>query len=179
MLTIAFPAAPRRQRLALGGALFLSLDALLMGVAVLVMTRGEHWGLAIALGGAGVAVSLLLAWALVRPPRASLADGTLRVEAAHRTFVLDHATLRRARLREIDLAALPRARLPKPLQSDSRWRTGDALGWQTDGDGRPVFCAITHIGPALHLDADEAGTLLWTPADPATVRRAIERAIAN
>lgn len=179
MLTFAFPPARRRRRLALGGALFLAFDALLMGVAVVVMTRGEHLGLAIALAGAGVVVSLLLAWTLVRPPRASLVDGTLRVEAAHRHFALSANQLRDARLSTIDLAEVPRAALPKALRSTSRWRTDDAMGWQVDGDGRPVFCAITRIGPALRVEAGDAGTLLWTPDDPEAVKRAIEQAIAG
>lgn len=179
MLTFAFPPARRRRRLALGGALFLAFDALLMGVAIAWITRGEHLGLAAALAGAGAGVSLLLAWALSRPPRAALTDGGLRVDAAHRTFALDRDALRTARIAALDLAALPRDALPKPLRSTSRWRTGDALGWQVDGEGRPVFCAITAIGPALRIDAGEAGTLLWTPDDPDAVKRAIERVTAG
>jgi hypothetical protein len=163
----------------LGGALFLAFDALLMGVAIAWITRGEHLGLAVALAAVGAGVSLLLAWVLVRPPRATLADGTLRIDAAHRTLVLDHSALRGARISETDLAALPRDALPKPLASTSRWRTGDALGWQTDGDGRPVFCAITRLGPALRIEAGEAGTLLWTPEDPAAARRAIGHTVAG
>lgn len=73
MLTFAFPAARRRRRLALAGALFLAFDALLMGVAIAWITRGQHLGLAMALAGAGVLVSLWLAWALSRPPIATLA----------------------------------------------------------------------------------------------------------
>ena len=176
MLTFAFPPARRRRRLAVGGALFLAFDAMLMGVAIAWITRGEHIGLAAALAAAGAGVSLLLAWALVRPPRATLVDGTLRVEAAHRALVLDRGALRAARIAGVDLAALPRSALPKPLRRTSRWRTDDAMGWQTDGDGRPVFCAITRIGPALRIEAGEHGTLLWTPEDPAAARRAIERA---
>ncbi len=179
MHTIALPQAPRRRRLALGGALFLAIDALLMGVAIAWITRGEHLGLAVALAGAGVVVSLLLAQALSRPPRATLVAGSLRVEAAHRAFVLDRAALRRARIQEIDLATLPASALPKPLVSTSRWRTGDALGWQVDGEGRALFCAVTRLGPALRIDADEAGTLLWTPTDPAATQRAIANALAG
>lgn len=179
MLTFAFPSARRRQRLALAGALFLAFDALLMGVAIVWITRGEHLGLAVALAGAGVAVSLLLAWALSRPPRATLSAGTLRIDAAHRTFVLERAALRQARIDEADLAALPAKALPKPLASTSRWRTGDALGWQVTGDGRAVFCAITHLGPALRIDAGDAGVLLWTPDDTAAARRAIADALAG
>jgi hypothetical protein len=176
MLTFAFPPARRRRRLALGGALFLAFDALLMGVAIAWITRGEHLGLAVALAGAGAAVSLWLAWALVRPPRAFLLDGTLRVEAAHRRWVLDREALRGARMLEVDLAALPKSALPKPLQSTSRWRTGDAMGWQSDGDGAPVFCAITRMGPALRIEAGDAGTLLWTPEEPAAVARQLRDA---
>lgn len=171
MHTFAFPPARRRRRLALGGALFLAFDALLMGVAIAWITRGEHLGLAAALAGVGAAVSLLLAWVLARPPRAMLADGTLRVEAAHRAFALDRSALRAARIVELDLAALTGAALPAPLRSTSRWRTGDATGWQTDGDGQAVFCAITQIGPALRIDAGDAGRLLWTPEEPAAVAR--------
>lgn len=174
MLTFAFPPATRRRRLALGGALFLAFDALLMGVAIAVITRGEQLGLAVALAAAGAGVSLLLAWVLARPPRATLADGTLRVEAAHRVFVLDREALRRARIVEVDLGALPKSALPKPLQRTSRWRTDDAMGWQSDGDGTPVFCAITRVGPALRIEAGESGTLLWTPEDPGAARQAIE-----
>lgn len=173
MLTFAFPPARRRRRLALAGALFLAFDALLMGVAIAWITRGQHLGLAVALAGAGVLVSLLLAWALSRPPRATLAGGTLRIEAAHRSLVLDRASLRSARIEVLDLATLPVEGLPRPLASTSRWRTGDALGWQVTGDGRPVFCAITRLGPTLRIDAGEAGVLLWTPADPDAARRAI------
>lgn len=173
MPTFAFPPATRRRRLALGGALFLSFDAALIGVAIVWITRGEHLGLALALAGVGAAVSLLLAWVLARPPRATLIDGMLRVEAAHRIFALDRAALRDARIVNVDLAALPTRQWPKPLQRTSRWRTGDAMGWQTDGDGRPVFCAITRIGPALRIEAGEAGTLLWTPEDPVAVKRAL------
>jgi hypothetical protein len=158
----------------LAGALFLAFDALLMGVAIAWITRGEQIGLAVALAGAGAGVSCLLAWVLSRPPLATLIDGTLRIEAAHRTFVLDRDALRAARIDELDLAALPREALPKPLQGTSRWSTGDAMGWQSDGNGRPVFCAITRLGPALRIEAGEAGTLLWTPDHPGTVRRAIE-----
>ena len=174
MLTFAFPPARRRRRLALAGALFLAFDALLMGVAIAWITRGEQIGLAVALAGAGAGVSCLLAWVLSRPPLATLIDGTLRVEAAHRAFVLDRDALRAARIVELDLAALPREALPKPLHGASRWSTGDALGWQVTGDGRPVFCAITRVGPALRIDAGETGVLLWTPDHPGTVRRAIE-----
>jgi len=174
MLTFAFPPARRRRRLALAGALFLAFDALLMGVAIAWITRGEQIGLAVALAGAGAGVSCLLAWVLSRPPLATLIDGTLRIDAAHRTFVLDRDALRAARIDELDLAALPREALPKPLQGTSRWSTGDAMGWQSDGNGRPVFCAITRLGPALRIEAGEAGTLLWTPDHPGTVRRAIE-----
>lgn len=174
MLTFAFPPARRRRRLALAGALFLAFDALLMGVAIAWITRGEQIGLAVALAGAGAGVSCLLAWVLSRPPLATLIDGTLRVEAAHRAFVLDRDALRAARIVELDLATLPREALPKPLQGTSRWSTGDALGWQVTGDGRPVFCAITRVGPALRIDAGETGVLLWTPDHPGTVRRAIE-----
>ena len=170
MLTIAFPPARRRRRLAVGGALFLAFDAVLMGVAIAWITRGEHLGLAIALAGAGAGVSLLLAWVLVRPPRATLVDGTLRIEAAHRTFMLDREALRSARIVDVDLSSLPKSALPKPLQSTSRWRTDDAMGWQTDGDGKPVFCAITRIGPALRIESAD-GTLLWTPESPAAVAR--------
>jgi hypothetical protein len=158
----------------LAGALFLAFDALLMGVAIAWITRGEQIGLAVALAGAGAGVSCLLAWVLSRPPLATLIDGTLRIDAAHRTFVLDRDALRAARIDELDLAALPREALPKPLQGTSRWSTGDAMGWQSDGNGRPVFCAITRLGPALRIEAGEAGTLLWTPDHPGTVRRAIE-----
>lgn len=179
MLTFAFPAARRRRRLALAGALFLAFDALLMGVAIAWITRGQHLGLAMALAGAGVLVSLWLAWALSRPPIATLAGGRLVVEAAHRRFVLDRGALRIARIEAIDLATLPREALPRPLASTSRWRTGDALGWQVAGDGRPVFCAITQLGPALRIDAGEAGVLLWTPDDVAAARRAIADALAG
>jgi hypothetical protein len=174
MLTFAFPPATRRRRLALGGALFLAFDALLMGVAIAWITRGEHLGLAAALAAAGAGVSLLLAWVLVRPPRATLAEGMLRVEAAHRAFVLDRDALRRARIVDVDLAALPRTALPRPLQRMSRWRTDDAMGWHSEGDGEPVFCAITRIGPALRIEAGDAGTLLWTPEDPGAAKAAIE-----
>ncbi|MFY8122788.1 MAG: hypothetical protein ACOVKB_01025, partial [Silanimonas sp.] len=68
MLTFAFPPARRRRRLALAGALFLAFDALLMGVAIAWITRGEQIGLAVALAGAGAGVSCLLAWVLSRPP---------------------------------------------------------------------------------------------------------------
>lgn len=173
MLTFAFPPARRRRRLALGGALFLAFDALLMGVAIAWITRGEHLGLAAALAGVGAGVSLLLAWALVRPPRAALADGELRVEAAHRTFVLDRAALRTARIVELDLASAPLEALPMPLRSTSRWATGDAMGWQVDGHGQPLFCAVTHLGPALRIVTEEAGTLLWTPEDPPAARQAL------
>ena len=145
-----------------------------MGVAIAWITRGEQIGLAVALAGAGAGVSCLLAWVLSRPPQAALINGTLRVEAAHRAFVLDRDALRAARIVELDLAALPREALPKPLHGASRWSTGDALGWQVTGDGRPVFCAITRVGPALRIDAGETGVLLWTPDHPGTVRRAIE-----
>jgi hypothetical protein len=47
------------------------------------------------------------------------------------------------------------------------------MGWQSDGNGRPVFCAITRLGPALRIDAGEAGVLLWTPTEPDAARRAI------
>jgi len=179
MLTFAFPPAQRRRRLALGGSLFLAFDALLIGVAIAWITRGEHLGLAFALAAVGIAVSLLLAWALVRPPRASLVDGALHVEAAHRRFVLDREALRSARVIEVDLAALPGAALPRPLRSSSRWRTADALGWQIDGEGHSVFCAITRIGPALRIEAGEAGTLLWTPEDPAAVARMLRDAAGH
>ena len=179
MLTFAFPVAPRRRRLALAGALFLAADALLMGVAIVWITQGQHLGLAVALAGAGVLVSLLLAWALSRPPRATFAEGRLVVEAAHRRFVLDRGALRMARIEAIDLATLPREALPRPLASASRWRTGDALGWQVDGDGRPVFCAITRLGEALRIEAGDAGVLLWTPDDAAAARRAIADAVAG
>ncbi|WP_461057341.1 hypothetical protein [Silanimonas algicola] len=179
MHTIALPPAPRRRRLALGGALFLAADALLMGVAIGWITRGEHLGLAAALAAAGVVVSLLLARALSRPPRATLSAEALRVEAAHRTFVLDHAALRGARIEEIDLATLPASALPKPLVSTSPWRTGDALGWQADGRGQALFCAVTRLGPALRIDAGDAGVLLWTPSDPAAARQAIADALAG
>lgn len=174
MLTFAFPPAPRRRRLALAGALFLAFDAVLMGVAIAWITQGEHLGLAIALAGAGAGVSCLLAWVLSRPPQATLIDGTLRVDAAHRAFVLDRDALRAAQIIELDLAALPREALPTPLQRTSRWSTGDAMGWQSDGNGRPVFCAATRLGPALRIDAGEAGVLLWTPENPGAARRAIE-----
>jgi hypothetical protein len=157
----------------LAGALFLAFDALLMGVAIAWITRGEQISLAVALAGAGAGVSCLLAWVLSRPPQAALIDGRLRVEAAHRAFVLDRDALRAATVREIDLATLPREALPKPLQGTSRWSTGDAMGWQSDGNSRPVFCAVTHLGPALRIDAGEAGVLLWTPAEPDAARRAI------
>jgi hypothetical protein len=157
----------------LAGALFLAFDALLMGVAIAWITRGEQIGLAVALAAAGAGVSCLLAWVLSRPPQATLAGGTLRIEAAHRAFVLDRDALRAARIVELDLAALPREALPKPLQRTSRWTTGDALGWQVTGYGRAVFCAITRLGPALRIDAGEAGVLLWTPAEPDAARRAI------
>lgn len=180
MLTFAFPPARRRRRLALAGALFLAFDAVLMGVAVAWITQGEHLGLAVALAGAGAGVSCLLAWVLARPPRAVLEDGgTLRIEAAHRAFVLDRDALRGAIVREIDLATLPRSALPGSLQRMSRWRTDDAMGWQRGSDGRPVFCAITRIGPALQVDAGESGVLLWTPDDAASARRAIADAVAG
>jgi len=179
MLTFAFPPARRRRRLALAGALFLAFDALLMGVAIAWITQGEHVGLAVALAGAGAGVSCLLAWVLSRPPQAALIDGTLRVEAAHRAFVLDRDALRAATVREIDLATLPREALPKPLQRKSRWSTGDAMGWLSDGNGRPVFCAVTRLGPALRIDAGEAGGLLWTPAELDATRRAIADAVAG
>jgi hypothetical protein len=99
MRTFAFPPAIRRRRLALGGALFLAFDALLMGVGVAVVTRGEHLGAAAALAALGAGVSTLLAWALVRLPKASLVDGALRVEAAHRQLVVDRDTLRAAHRR--------------------------------------------------------------------------------
>jgi len=179
MLTFAFPTARRRRRLALAGALFLAFDALLMGVAIAWITRGEQIGLAVALACTGAAVSCLLAWVLSRPPLATLIDGTLRVEATHRTFVLDRDALRAARIVELDLAALPASALPKPLASTSRWRTGDALGWQADDEGRAQFCAVTRLGPALRIDAGEAGVLLWTPTDPAAACRAIADALAG
>ncbi|HAI59305.1 MAG TPA: hypothetical protein DCM32_05445 [Xanthomonadaceae bacterium] len=179
MLTFAFPPARRRRRLALGGALFLAFDALLIGLVIAWITQGEHLGLAAAFVAVGVVVSFLLASALARPPSARLVDGMLRVDAAHRAFVLDRAALRSARIADVDLAAMPNRDRPKPLQSTSRWRTGDAMGWQADGDGRPVFCAITRIGPALRIDAGEAGTLLWTPEDPAAVKRTIERIVTG
>jgi hypothetical protein len=179
MLTFAFPTARRRRRLALGGALFLAFDALLMGVAIAWITRGEQLSLAIALAAPGAGVSLLLAWVLVRPPRATLVDGTLSIEAAHRRFVLDQGALRAAHVLDIDLAALPRIALPKPLQSNSRWRTDDAMGWQSDVDGSPVFCAITTIGPALRIEAGDAGTLLWTPENVAAARRTIADAVTG
>ena len=172
MLTFAFPPAQRRRRLALGGALFLAFDALLMGVAIAVITRGEHISLAVALAALGAGVSLLLAWALVRPPKAALVDGALRIEAAYRTFVLDREALRKARIVELDLAAAPTESLPKPLLKRGWWATGDALGWQVDGRGEPVFCAVTRIGPALRIES-EGGVLLWTPEEPAAAVRAL------
>ena len=176
MLTFAHPPALRRRRLAIGGALFLAFDALVMGVAVAVITRGEHLGLAAALAALGAGVSLLLAWALVRPPKASFVDGVLRIEAAHRGFVLDRDALRGARIVDVELANAPHDSLPKPLLKRGWWATGDAMGWQVDGRGRPLFCAVTRLGPALRIEAGEAGTLLWTPAEPAAVAKALREA---
>ena len=180
MLTFAFPPARRRRRLAVAGALFLAFDAVLMGVAIAWITRGEHLGLAVALSGAGAGVSCLLAWVLARPPRAVLDDGgTLRIEAAHRAFVLDREALRGSTVREVDLTTEPRGTLPGSLQRAAWWRTDDAMGWQRGSDGRAVFCAVTRLGPALRIDAGEAGVLLWTPDDMAAARRAIAAAVAG
>ena len=176
MLTFAFPPAQRRRRLALGGALFLAFDALLMGVAIAVITRGEHLGLAVALAALGTGVSLLLAWALVRPPKATLVDGALHIEAAHRSLVLDRDELRNARIVELDLAAAPVESLPRPLLKRGWWATGDAMGWQVDGRGEPLFCAITRVGPALRISS-EAGVLLWTPDEPDAVVRALRAGV--
>lgn len=173
MLTFAFPTARRRQRLALAGALFLAVDALLMGVAIAWITRGEHLGLAVALAGAGAVVSILLAWVLSRPPRATLDHGTLRVEAAHRAFLLDRHALQAATIEAIDLTTAGRDTLPVALRRASFWRTDDALGWHRDAAGRPMFCAVTRLGPALRIDAGAEGVLLWTPTDPAAAQRAI------
>ncbi len=176
MLIFEFPLAQRRRRLALGGAIFLAFDALLMGVVIAWITQGRHLGLAFAFAAVGVFVSLLLAWALVRPPRATFVGGELRVEAAHRVFTLDSAALRNASISEVDLSTLAVDALPRPLQSSSRWATRDAMGWQHDGSGAAIFCAITRIGPALRIDAGESGSLLWTPQDTAAVKRAITAA---
>ena len=54
--------------------------------------------------------------------------------------------------------------------------TEDAMCWQADGDGRPAFCAVTRLGPARRIEASEAGTLLWTPEDPAAVARLLRDA---
>ena len=175
MLTFAFPPALRRRRLALGGALFLAFDALMMGVGVAVVTRGEHLGAAAALAALGAGVSMLLAWALVRPPKATLVNGALRIEAAHRHFVLDRKALCDASIVELDLSSAPDHTLPKPLLKRAWWSTGDAMGWQIDGRGEPVFCAITRIGPALRIESG-SGALLWTPSDPAAVLRALRLA---
>jgi hypothetical protein len=172
MLTFAFPPALRRRRLALGGALFLAFDALMMGVGVAVVTRGEHLGAAAALAALGAGVSMLLAWALVRPPKARLVGGALRIEAAHRHFVLDREALREASIVELDLATVPEENLPKPLLKRTWWSPGDAMGWQIDGRGEPVFCAVTQLGPALRIESG-IGALLWTPNDPAAVARAL------
>lgn len=175
MQTFAFPPALRRRRLALGGALFLAFDALMMGVGVAVVTRGEHLGAAAALAALGAGVSMLLAWALVRPPKAALVEGALRIEAAHRHFVLGREALGGARIIELDLSSVPDDTLPKPLLKRAWWSPGDAMGWQIDGRGEPVFCAITRIGPALRIESG-TGALLWTPSDPAAVVRALREA---
>lgn len=175
MLTFAFPPALRRRRLALGGALFLAFDALMMGVGVAVITRGEHLGAAAALAALGVGVSMLLAWALVRPPKATLVNGALRIEAAHRHFVLDRKALCDASIVELDLSSVPDETLPKPLLKRAWWSPGDAMGWQIDGRGEPVFCAITRIGLALRIESGN-GALLWTPSDPAAAVRALRQA---
>lgn len=177
MLTFAFPPALRRRRLALGGALFLAFDALMMGVGVAVITRGEHLGAAAALAALGAGVSMLLAWALVRPPKATLVKGALRIEAAHRHFVLDREALREASIVELDLASAPEENLPKALLKRTWWSPGDALGWQIDGRGEPVFCAVTRIGPALRIESGNSA-LLWTPNDPEAVARALRQAAA-
>lgn len=175
MQTFAFPPALRRRRLALGGALFLAFDALMMGVGVVVITRGEHLGAAAALAALGAGVSMLLAWALVRPPKAALVEGALRIEAAHRHFVLGREALGGARIIELDLSSVPEDTLPKPLLKRAWWSPGDAMGWQIDGCGEPVFCAITRIGPALRIESG-IGALLWTPNDPAAVAQALREA---
>jgi hypothetical protein len=65
----------------------------MMGVGVAVITRGEHLVAAAALAALGAGVSMLLAWALVRPPKAALVNGVLRIEAAHRHVMLDRKAL--------------------------------------------------------------------------------------
>jgi hypothetical protein len=175
MLTFAFPPALRRRRLALGGGLFLAFDALMMGVGVAVITRGEHLVAAAALAALGAGVSMLLAWALVRPPKAALVNGVLRIEAAHRHVMLDRKALGDARIVELDLSSVPDDTLPKPLLKRTWWSPGDAMGWQIDGRGQGVFCAVTRIGPALRIESG-IGALLWTPNDPAAVARALRQA---
>jgi hypothetical protein len=123
----------------------------------------------------GAGVSMLLAWALVRPPKAALVDGTLRIEAAHRRFVLDRKALGDARIVELDLSSVPDDTLPKPLLKRAWWSPGDAMGWQIDGRGEPLFCAVTRIGPALRIESG-TGALLWTPSDPALVVLALRNA---
>lgn len=155
--------------------MFLAFDALMMGVGVAVITRGEHLGAAAALAALGAGVSMLLAWALVRPPKAALVEGALRIEAAHRHFVLGREALCDASIVELDLSSVPDDTLPKPLLKRMWWSPGDAIGWQIDGRGQPVFCAVTRIGPALRIESG-VGALLWTPNDSAAVAQALREA---
>ncbi|MFN9967203.1 MAG: hypothetical protein ACK52N_10165, partial [Lysobacteraceae bacterium] len=73
MQTFAFPLSPRRRRLAWGGALFLALDAIVMGAALWWITGGRHPALALGHARAGVAGSAPVALAQDRRPPASLA----------------------------------------------------------------------------------------------------------
>ena len=60
--------------------------------------------------------------------KAALGGGTLRIEAAHRQFVLDRHALREARIVEFDLSSALEDALPRPLLKRAWWSTGDAMG---------------------------------------------------
>lgn len=169
MQTFAFPLSPRRRRLAWGGALFLALDAIVMGAALWWIKGGRHPALALGLAGAGVAVSALLALALDRRPRATLANGILRVEAGYQRVSV---AIEGARLAEIDLARPGAPALPRSLVDERWWQPGDALGWQRDGGGR-WFAVLPGRGPAIEVVAADGERLWLMPEDPGAFRAAL------
>lgn len=176
MNTFAFSLSARRRRLAWGGALFLAFDAVLMGVAILTVTGGRQFGLAVALAGAGVLASTALALVLARPPRAALQHGTLLIEAGFQRVSIAAAG---AQVSTVDLRHWHSDDLPSGVTAPRWWQAGDAFGWQRSSDGRPWFAAIRGRGVAICIDGANGERAVIEPTDPLAVCEALRAAGAR
>lgn len=153
------------------GGLFLAVDAITMGGAVVWITEGSHLGLAAALAGAGVGVSALLAIVLARAPRATVTGGVLRLEAGFQTLSLDIAGMRVART---DIRRWPRADWPKSMETPRWWQAGDAQGWQRNRAGQRWFAALPEACDAFELIAADGERLLLAPQKPEAFLRLLQ-----